>query len=125
MANKGGRPLKFKSNKALQEKIDAYFEHCIANKKPFTVSGLAYFLDVDRKTLCNYGEKAEFFHTIKKAKARIEAFNEESLYTNRNTAGVIFNLKNNFGWKDKNDINVAGNEAAIADKLREVFGDGS
>lgn len=125
MANKGGRPLKFKSNKELQARIDAYFESCKREEKPYTVSGLAYFLDVDRKTLCNYGEKDEFFHTIKKAKARIEAFNEESLYTNRNTAGVIFNLKNNFGWKDKNDINVAGNETVIADKLKEVFGDGS
>lgn len=100
-----GRPLKFKSVEELQEKIDKYFADCDEQEKPYTVSGLAVALDTNRTTLINYEEKSEFFNTIKKAKAKIEAYNEEMLY-NKNipTTGVIFNLKNNYGWKDKQEI---------------------
>ena len=34
----------------------------------------------------------------------VEAFTEEMLITGKNTAGVIFSLKNNFGWKDKTEV---------------------
>lgn len=122
-----GRPLKYKTNKALQTQIDAYFDSCfmpMLNKdgdivedrdgkpimtqvKPFTMAGLAAYLEIDRRTLLNYSNKDEFFPTIKKARARIEAYAEEQLYTPKVAAGVIFNLKNNFGWndsgKDKDD----------------------
>ena len=100
-----GRPMKFKSNEELKEKIDKYFADCDEKGKPYTVSGLAVALGTTRRTLLDYEEKDEFFHTIKNAKAKIEAYNEEMLY-NKNipTTGVIFNLKNNYGWKDKQEI---------------------
>lgn len=100
-----GRPLKFKSAEEMQTIINQYFAKCDAEKKPYTVSGLAVALDTTRRTLLDYEEKDEFSHTIKKAKAKIEAYNEEMLY-NKNipTTGVIFNLKNNYGWKDKQEI---------------------
>lgn len=100
-----GRPLKYTSVKAMQKDIDKYFAECDENKKPYTVSGLAYALGTNRQTLLNYEEKEEFFDTIKKAKAKIEVFNEEQLY-NKDvpTTGIIFNLKNNYGWKDKQEI---------------------
>ena len=100
-----GRPMKFKSNEELKEKIDKYFADCDEKGKPYTVSGLAVALGTTRRTLLDYEEKDEFFHTIKNAKAKIEAFNEEMLYNkNVSTTGVIFNLKNNYGWKDKQEI---------------------
>ena len=65
----------------------------------------AYALGTNRQTLLNYEEKEEFFDTIKGAKAKIELFNEEMLYNKDvSTTGVIFNLKNNYGWKDKQEI---------------------
>ena len=100
-----GRPMKYKSVKAMQSDIDNYFKDCDENGRPYTVSGLAYALGTNRQTLLNYEEKEEFFDTIKRAKARIELFNEELLYNKDvSTTGVIFNLKNNYGWKDKQEI---------------------
>ena len=68
-----------------------------------TVCGLADYLGIHRKTLLEYEEKEEFSDTIKRAKNKIELYLEENLYGN-NVAGLIFNLKNNFGWKDKQEI---------------------
>ena len=89
----------------MQDDIDKYFAECDEKEKPYTVSGLAYALDTNRQTLLNYEEKEQFFDTIKRAKAKIELFNEEMLYNKDvSTTGVIFNLKNNYGWKDKQEI---------------------
>lgn len=131
---KRGRPFKFKSAKEMKRKIDEYFESCFEEvwdevrdddgvvkwvprldrhgnivkyqKEPFTISGLAVFLGTNRQTLLNYEETDEFFDTIKQAKAKIEAYTEKQLYNDkaRNTTGIIFNLKNNYGWSDKQEV---------------------
>ena len=98
------RPNKFKSVEEMQIAIDNYFKDCDANERPYTISGLAYALDTTRRTLLDYEENDEFTHTIKKAKAKIEQFVEERLFSGSNTAGVIFNLKNNYNWVDKQEI---------------------
>ena len=139
----GGRPLKFKTVKELEERIDEYFNSCFEpafNKdgtkkidfrtgeqmvwqiKPFTLSGLAYYLDIDRKTLYNYSKRDKFFPTIKKARARVEAYVEEQLFKPQIAAGVIFNLKNNFDWRDKPEDMERTTEDFVADKLNDVFG---
>lgn len=115
-----GRPLKFQSAEELHEKVQAYFDECdnrtdtvltktgdlvkIPNPRPYTISGLAFHLGTNRATLLNYEEREEHSEIIKDAKARIEAFVEESLWTPKVAAGVIFNLKNNYGWVDKQEI---------------------
>lgn len=119
-----GRPLIFKTPEELQKKIDDYFESCYEyvevskgkgrNKttevvrkkvKPFTVGGMAAFLGCDRDTLLNYEDREAFFGTIKRAKQKIEADVEEgALMGLYNAPAAIFNLKNNFGWKDKQEI---------------------
>ena len=103
----GGRPPKYNTAEEMQEKIDNYFKECDYNNKPYTVTGLALALDLDRKSILNYSEKEEFFHTIKKAKLKVENYLEERLINDTSTTGIIFNLKNNYGWKDKQEnINV-------------------
>ena len=100
-----GRPLKYQSVEDMQRDIDKYFAECDEKQKPYTVSGLAYSLGTTRRTLLDYEEKDDFSHTIKSAKAKIEMFNEELLYSKDvSTTGVIFNLKNNYNWKDKQEI---------------------
>lgn len=99
-----GRPLKFKSVKELQKKIDAYFASCKKDKEPLTITGLALALDTSRETLMEYGEREEFVDTIKKAKLKIEhAYELRNI--KRGKAGDIFALKN-FGWKDKTESDV-------------------
>jgi hypothetical protein len=97
--------MKYKSVEDMQRDIDEYFKECDASGRPYTVSGLAYALNTTRRTLLDYEDKDEFSHTVKKAKAKIERFNEELLYSKDvSTTGVIFNLKNNYNWKDKQEI---------------------
>ena len=120
--NKTGRPLLFKTVEDLQLAVDAYFVKGNAednidfgeawvelgdSEYQFmpTMSGLALALGVDRKTITNYANKQEFFPTIKKARNIVEQTLERRLYLN-NPAGTIFNLKNNFGWADKSEINI-------------------
>lgn len=100
---KVGRPLKIKKVDELKNKINEYFEKCDKDNRPYTITGLALALDIDRDTLLNYEKKEEYFGTIKRAKQKVEEQLEISLYGNSVT-GIIFNLKNNFGWKDKQEI---------------------
>ena len=101
----GGRPPKYETPEEMQILIDKYFADCDNNEKPYTITGLALALDLDRVSLLNYADKEEFFSTIKKAKLRVENYLEQRLINDSSTTGLIFNLKNNFGWKDRQDIN--------------------
>lgn len=120
--NKGGRPKKYTEAKQLQEKIDAYFESCCANRRneetgenekiivrPITFTGLAIACNMSRQDLLNYKKEYEFFDTINKARLVCEEYAEQQLFVGKNAAGVIFNLKNNYGWKDKMEQEHTGN----------------
>ena len=89
MPNKVGRPLLFKTVKEVEDKINEYFNYCdnrlingydnktneqfaYISPEPYTMSGLAYYLGIDRKTLLNYSKKEEFFPTIKRARNKVE-----------------------------------------------------
>ena len=103
--NKIGRPLKYKNKEEIDQAIRAYFERCEETGKPLTMSGLAVWLDMDRRSLVNYGNREEFFLSIKRARAMIEASTEERMLMNElNVTGAIFSLKNNYGWVDKPEI---------------------
>ena len=125
MAHAGGRPLKFKSVEELQDKIDAYFEECDKNDEPYTVSGLACWLETDRITLVRYQERDEFCNTIKNAKQKIETqFEKRALNGQYNPTISIFLMKNNFGYVDKTEQEVKVTEKTKAEKLSdELFGD--
>lgn len=117
----GGRPKKYNSVEELEKDIEKYFKYCDKNKKPYTISGLAYNLDIDRKTLLNYSKDEEFFPPIKKAKLKIESQLEECLYRLGNNSGVIFNLKNNYGWKDTNDDENTNTKNGVMEELVEAL----
>lgn len=104
----GGRPPKYKTKEEMQEKINKYFEQCDECNEPYTVTGLGMALDMSRQDLINYSNKDEFFDTIKKAKLRVENYLEKRLINDSSTTGIIFNLKNNYGWKDKQEIEHSG-----------------
>lgn len=108
----GGRPLKFPTVGDLTKKIAEYFVWAAANEKPLTICRLACFLDCDRVTLLNYAENDEFFSTIQKAKQKIQADKAERLNTQTTVAGIIFDLKNNHGWRDQHDITSGGEKIA-------------
>lgn len=93
----------------------------ISDPEPYSITGLALALDTNRRTLLNYEDghylkssdddnydeeenalMADFIHTIKKAKAKIEHDVQRRLESNQ-VAGTIFNLKNNFSWIDRQE----------------------
>lgn len=101
---------KYKNAEEMKVLIDEYFEVCNANKIPYTVSGLARHLGISRKTLLEYKNKygGEYADIIEDAKTRIEEFVETCLFKKSIATGVIFNLKNNFGWSDKQEVEHSG-----------------
>lgn len=117
---KKGRPKKYKDVEVMKEKIDEYFKECEQKQEPYTITGLCIALDICRDTLCEYAKKEEFSDTIKKAKLRVENYLEKHLITDNGTTGIIFNLKNNFGWKDKQEnINI---DTSYEDYIKRVEG---
>lgn len=116
--NKVGRPRKYSNVIELQKLIDEYFEFCDLNNRPYTITGLALWLDMDRKGLLRYEKdyEDEFCHAITRAKERVQEFVECCLFRKGIAQGVIFNLKNNFGWEEKVDATV-NNAVTIIDDL--------
>ena len=109
MGEKKGRPKAYTEVEVMQQKIDKYFNECDNNKEPYTITGLALALDLDRKSINNYAKDSEFFPTIKKAKLKVENYLEKRLINDSSATGIIFNLKNNYGWSDKQEIQHSGN----------------
>lgn len=98
------RPKLYTSVEDMQKIIDEYFIICDEKEKPYTMSGLAYALDMDRKSLLNYSKDEQFFPTIKKAREKVEQqLEENALMGKANATFTIFNLKNNYGWVDKQE----------------------
>lgn len=120
--NLGGRPLKFKTVKELEDKIDEYFKYCDKNNKPYSMTGLALALDTYRSLLLDYSEKDGFSYSIKKAKTKCENWVEEGALTNKiNPTSAIFNLKNNYSdWKDKSEVDSNVNLNDTSDVLKRL-----
>ncbi len=121
---------KWATPEELQKDIDAYFEWCKKNpienvhnsqidkntnlplvyytKRPYTIEGLCLALDCDRDTLLNYQKEQgyePYFGTIKKAKLKIQQDKVERGLNGNSVASVtIFDLKNNHGYKDRQEI---------------------
>lgn len=122
----GGRPLLFKTVEDLKKVIDEYFDWCdnravkkvdsdgkeymISSPAPYTMSGLARRIGIDRQTLINYSKKEEFFGTIRAAREKVHEDVESRMLETRNEKGAIFSLKNNFSWKEQQEIdqNITG-----------------
>jgi len=124
IGNHGGKPRKFETPEVLEAVIQDYFDSCYITKiddngdkyqqniKPLTVSGLAVFMGTNRQTLMTYQDNygIEYHDAISRAKAKIESFAAESLFTAKSAQGIMFSLKNNYDWRDKQEIdtNVSG-----------------
>ena len=134
MSNPVGRPLKYKTVEELQAAIDEYFDYCdnrlkqvhtkegesygISNPEPYTMAGLAYALGMSRQTLIDYKNKDKYLDAIKRGRERVE-FDVERRMNDKETftPGLIFNAKNNFGWKDKTEQDVTTNGESLTPLL--------
>ena len=130
---KPGRPKKYKSKKALEEAIERYFrsisrtiqaQEALTGSKiynddgeaimltqyirPPSITGLCLHLGIDRSTWQNYCDEQqhpEFAAITGMTRSRIEAWLEEQLLIReKGVQGIIFNLQNNYGWKQKQEV---------------------
>ena len=115
-----GRPAKYENPEDMQKIIVEYFNECGKEGKNPTVSGLGYVLGLSRRQILEYENcidnddvfkrfddtvKIGFRNTIKDAKRFIESCLEDKLVNGTTTPiGLIFALKNNYGWVDKQEI---------------------
>lgn len=130
-----GRPKKY-TKKGLEKAIEGYFAsisrtvqardeakqplyndggepiRVVEYIKPPTVGGLCLYLGIDRNTWQNYADPKlhpELAEVTAYAKMRMEAYLEEQLLTReKNVQGLIFNLQNNYGWREKREVELGG-----------------
>lgn len=137
----GGRPPKYRSPKAMQTAIDAYFDSCVGEilrddegkpmvgksglpvmkgQRPPTMTGLALALGfADRSSLLDYKAKPRFEAVVRRAISRIEQYTEERLFDREGSAGARFSLQNNFkGWKQGTEVTL--NTAEGGDVMSEI-----
>jgi len=87
------------------QKTDIHGQPVYKQVRPYTITGLAIALDTTRDLLIDYGKKAEFSDTVRRAKQYIQNYTEEGFVTGKiNPMAGQFLLKNNYGWKDKSEI---------------------
>nr|DAI12533.1 MAG TPA: DNA packaging protein gp3 [Bacteriophage sp.] len=129
-----GAPRKWKSVKAMQEAIDAYFKKCegeplivdgsvavdkygvpiIINVKPPTVTGLALALGfTGRQALLDYQARPEFADTVTRAKSRCEEYAEARLYDKDGANGAKFSLGCNFGWREATEMKISAEPVKV------------
>lgn len=104
---KRGRPTGPKYEiKELENRINSFWYDVVKkNKWQPTKLQLINYLDISRDTYNTWKKKGHIFSdTLKKVECLIEAHLVENLLTQNNVAGVIFYLKNAFGYRDRQDI---------------------
>lgn len=112
-----GQPRKFDTADEMRPVIEDYFKRQIKEKRPFTMAGLQLALGfASRDTMMHYanGERGEEIQELMAfAKLAVEEQLSEKLVREEGQkVGIVFTLKNNFGWKDQSEVsnNVTVNE---------------
>ncbi len=121
VGNSGGRPRLFQSTEAFEEKANAYFAQITSDERP-TLAGLCLFMGFcDKESFSNYATYGdEFSRTIKRVQLRIEADRHNRLIGKDTfTPGVIFDLKNNHGWVDRQEVSIAVTHEDRLDRVRD------
>ena len=129
--NKGGAPPMYATPEELQQAISDYFDHGYSIRKIIvggkgkeeavevpivSITGLVLFCGFEsRQSFYDYEKREGFSYTIKRARMFLENEYEEAVRSG-NPAGPIFLLKN-FGWSDKQEIEVTG----AVKSVREVI----
>lgn len=122
----GTRPLKFTDVDDVKNKIDAFFAERKEAGDPPTIGGLAIALGTNRMTLLNIQKREEvgkvsydpeIVDMIYNAKDRCEDWIATNMLKGKaNPIASIFNLKNNYGWKDKSETDITTDGEKISNQ---------
>lgn len=94
--------MKLPTEDKIKEIIDNYFIECQTNNWLPTKRGLISQLGIERRSYCRWIKRSP---TLKKGDEDIENAWVQKLQGN-SVAGVIFYLKNAFGYRDRQDLDV-------------------
>lgn len=92
------------SKAGLAKRVDDYFDDVKKRKGVASMTGLALHLGCTRKNILDYQHTDEFGEILQTAKLRCENVLEEKMISGAPPTGMIFILKNNYGWNDKVEI---------------------
>ena len=119
MAGKGN-PRRWRSAKALQAAVDAYFEECSETGRVPSVAGLALALGfMSRQALARYTDRMheenndDYVVIVTSAKTRIEEVNIQLAYNKEASAGARFMLQNGFNYSEKQEIGLNSNTIKV------------
>lgn len=118
-----GQHLKYSTPELFRDKALEYFAHCKKEQKPYTITGLCLFMGITVLTFSHYKERAEFEEIVNLIRLQCEDWIVENMLTNKaNATAAIFNLKNNYGWKDQAQLDVTSNGEGIfsAEQMKEA-----
>ncbi len=125
---------RFKSPDELEGRIRDYFDTALKRGQPLTISGMANAIGTNRKQLLDYQEwykEAEgrdetlmWLHVkriITAALSICEQFAEEKLFDGKmKPNGTIFQMVNNFGWRNKLDVEGSSNSEELSE-IRSAY----
>lgn len=119
MAGKGN-PRRWRSAKALQAAVEAYFEECSEKGRVPSVAGLALALGfMSRQALARYTDRMheenndDYVVIVTSAKTRIEEANIQLAYNKEASAGARFMLQNGFNYSEKQEIGLNSNTIKV------------
>ena len=79
--------------------------------EPPSMQGLYLYLGIDKSTFCRYAtpnredpDSDSYCETAARARGRVEAYLVGRMEEKGASAGVKFNLENNFGWSTKKEV---------------------
>ncbi len=112
MAEGLGRPRLYPDAKEFSDKAEAYFKSLDGSGLMPTLSGICLFMGfADKQSFSNYASYGEEFSlTVNKARLRIEEDRNQRLAKADFSPGIIFDLKNNHGWKDRTETEISDPE---------------
>lgn len=142
MSGKAGMPRKYDSAKKLDAAIERYF-NSITRKVPVvdengqavrnaageevmrveyitppSVISMCLYLGINKRTWANYcdaGKHPEFAAVTERASMRHEAYLvEESIRREKSVQGILFNLQNNYGYRQKAEVEVGEETRRVA-----------
>lgn len=88
----------------LERRIEEYFAKVKKKKSSPSMTGLALHLGTTRRTLLEYKHTDRLGALLENAKTRCENVLEERMIAGVPPTGMIFILKNNYGWTDKIEV---------------------
>lgn len=102
-------PIDISDPAQVERRIGEYFEHCLTDDMKPTVAGICNALGITRATFHNWCEGscrgATHLDLVKKAKGFLEEMLESYMLGGKvNPVTGIFLMKNNFGYRDQQEV---------------------